>query len=77
MRYIAARQMLYVQFVDSRRSSKPRYPMNAEHICSENRQYDSAHYEINYQSTKEHDYLFSMLCARSVVSPRDVNTCKI
>ncbi|OZG62513.1 hypothetical protein BLEM_1059 [Bifidobacterium lemurum] len=77
MRYIAARQVLYVQFVDSRRSSKPSYPMNAEHICSESRQCDSTHYEISYQSTKERDYLFSMLYARSVVRPGDVSTCKI
>lgn len=77
MRYIAARQMLYVQFVDSRRSSLPDYPRGVQQIDSESHKDASYHYEIWYQSTEEHDYLFSMLYARSVVYPNDVSTCRI
>ena len=77
MRYIAARQMLYVQFVDSRRSSLPDYPRGVQQIDSESHKGASYHYEIWYQSTEEQDYLFSMLYARSVVYPNDVSTCRI
>ena len=77
MRYIAARQMLYVQFVDSRRSSLPDYPRGVKQIDSESHKDASFHYKIWYQSTEEHDYLFSMLYARSVVYPNDVSTCRI
>ena len=77
MRYMAARQMLYVQFIDSRRSSSPNYPMRAENIGTENHQGDVHHYEIWYQSTESRDYLFSMLYARSIVRPDDVSKCKI
>lgn len=77
IRYIAAKQMLYVQFVDSRRSSESSYPMGVEPICAEDCREDSYHYEIWYQSTKGRDYLFSMLFARSIVRPKIVNECKI
>ena len=77
MRYIAARQLLYVQFVDSRRSSRSGYPMRPKRICSESHRSDSYCYQIWYQSTEEHDYLFSMLYARSIVRPGDVEKCKI
>lgn len=77
MRYIAAKQMLYVQFVDSRRSSEPDYPMDTEQIYNEGRQSDSCHYKIWYESTKKQDYLFSMLYARSIVRPGNISNCKI
>lgn len=77
MRYIAAKQMLYVQFIDSRRSSESSYPMGTELMCEEDCRGDSYHYGIWYQSTKGRDYLFSMLFARSIVRPKNVNECKI
>lgn len=77
MRYIAAKQMLYLQFVDSRRSSKPDYPIDAVPIGSDNTRSDCYHYEVTYQSTEKRDYLFSMLFARSIVYPNDVDTCNV
>ena len=77
MRYIAAKQMIYVQFIDSRRSSSPDYPMRPENIGAENCQGDVYHYEIWYQSTEGQDYLFSIMYARSIVRPEDVKECKL
>lgn len=77
MRYIAAKQMLYVQFVDSRRSSNSSYPRGVEQIFEEDNRGNSHHYKIWYQSTKSQDYLFSMLFARSIVRPKSVSECKI
>lgn len=77
LRYIAAKQMLYVQFVDSHRSSSVNYPISPVPIEEEDEREDSCHYRIWFQSTPKRDYLFSMLYARSVVRPDDVATCGI
>lgn len=77
MRYIAAKQMLYVQFVDSRVASSEHYPLGAELVCDEDCREVSCHCGIWFQSTRERDYLLSMMCARSIVRPRDVSTCGI
>lgn len=77
MRYTAARQMLYVQFIDSRRSSASTYLTSACLIDSEERRGNDYRYKIWYQSTSAHDYLFSMIYARSIVRPKDVSECGI
>lgn len=77
MRYIAAKQVLYVQFVDSRRFSSPDYPIDAEQVYADEQQGDTYHYEISYQSTARRDYLFSMVFARSIVHPQAVDKCGI
>ena len=77
IRYIAAKQMLFVQFIDSRRSSTSNYPMGAKPIASDCHENGSQHYEIWYGGTQESDYLFSMLYARSIVRPDNVERCRI
>lgn len=77
MRYIAAKQMLYVQFIDSRCSSAPNYPMKVEQIDTQDHRDDTCHYQIWYQSTEARDYLFSMLHARSIIRPKDTSQSKI
>ena len=77
MRYIAAKQMLYVQFVDSRVASSEHYPLGADLICDEDHREGSCHYDIWFQSTRERDYLLSIMYARTIVRPGDVSTCGI
>lgn len=77
MRYIAAKQMLYVQFVDSRVASSEHYPLGAKVVCDEDCREASCHYGIWFQSTRERDYLLSMMYARSIVRPQDVSTCGV
>lgn len=77
MRYIAVKQMLFVQFIDSRVSSSEHYPMNAEKIHDEERQSDQYHYKLWFCSTHKEDYLLSMVYARSIVEPRPRETCDI
>lgn len=74
MRYIAARQLLYVQFVDGRVSSPGNYPMDAELIHTEEEHANTYSYDMYFQSTPRHDYLFSMVYARSIVRPDSIES---
>lgn len=75
MRFIAAKQLLFVQFVDCRVSSAERYPMNAEVIHSEDENSEHYRYELWFSSTPKKDYLLSMVYARSIVRPQPRETC--
>lgn len=77
MRYIAAKQLLFVQFIDGRISSSEHYPMSAEKIHDEDCQSDHYHYKLWFCSTHKEDYLLSMVYARSIVVPRPRETCNI
>lgn len=77
MRFIAAKQLLFVQFVDSRVSSAKRYPMNVEVIHSEDGNSDHYCYKLWFSSTPKKDYLHSMVYARSIVRPQPRETCDI
>ena len=46
-------------------------------VCDEDCREVSCHYDIWFQSTRERDYLLSMMYARSIVRPQDVSTCGI
>ena len=77
MRYIAAKQVMFVQLVDSRVSSGGHYPFNAVPLCQDECRSDSHNYKIWFSSTPERDYLFSMLYARSIVDPKPQCTCGV
>lgn len=77
MRYIAARQLLFVQFVDSRIASPGRYPSNAKVIHEENHESESCRCQLWFQSAPDEQYLLSMMHARSVVRPGPMETCDL
>lgn len=75
--YMAAKQLLYVQFVDSRFGSSENYPRDAERIHFEERRGDTYNYFLCFTSNKARDYLFSMIYSRSVVDPPAIEECGI
>ena len=77
MRFIAAKQLLFVQFVDSRIGSDEHYRTDASLVDEDGRRGSSFNYKLWLQSTPQEDYLFSMLYARSVVDPEPREKCGI
>ena len=75
--YMAAKQLLYVQFVDSRLGSAEHYPHDSERIYYKVYRGDSYNYFLCLASNKARDYLFSMIYSRSVVDPPSVEECGI
>lgn len=77
MRFIAAKQLLFVQLVDSRIGSDEHYRTDVSLMVEDGHRGDSFNYKIWFQSTPQEDYLFSMLYARSVVDPGPREECRI
>lgn len=77
MRYIAAKQLLYVQFIDSRIASKNDFPMETEVVHEVNNRSDHYCYSLWFNTTSQEDYLLSMMYARSIVRPSSRETCNI
>lgn len=77
LRYIAAKQCLFVYFVDSRVASAESYPMNAIVIDEHEEIGTNYHYTRWFQSTPNRDYLLSMLYSRSFVEPGNREDCKL
>lgn len=77
MRFIAAKQLLFVQLVDSRIGSDEHYRTDAFLVDEVGHRGDSFNYKFWLQSTPQEDYLFSMLYARSVVDPGQREECRI
>lgn len=77
MRYIAAKQVLLVQLVDSRVGSDADYPLDAAYLCEDEGRGDNYTYSTCFSSTPARSYLFSMMYARSVVDPMPQATCGI
>lgn len=75
--YMAAKQLLYVQFIDSRLGSAEHYPHDAERIDFQKFRGDSYNYFLCLTSNRARDYLFSMIYSRSVVNPPAVEECGI
>ena len=75
--YMAAKQLLYVQFVDSRVGSAVHYPYDVERIDFQVHRGDSYNYFLSFTSNKARDFLFSMIYSRSVVDPPSVEECGI
>ena len=78
LRYISAKQMLYVQFIDSRTASDEACPVGEKDIVDEaHGRTDCYSYDLQYQATKNRDYLFSIMHARSIVRPKPIESCGI
>ena len=77
MQYMSARQMLYVQFIDSRVSSPKEFSFRNEVVDNQAYRSDSFNYSNCYQSNKERTLLLSMIYARSIVRPEEVEKCDI
>lgn len=76
-RFIAAKQALFVQLIDSRVSSSENYPSDADFLCSDGRRGENFNYSIWFSSTPSEGYLLSMLYARSLVDPSPQDFCGI
>lgn len=77
MRFIAAKQLLFVQLVDSRIGSDEHYRTDSSLVDEDGYRGNSFNYKLWLQSTPQEDYLFSMLYARSVVDPKPREECEI
>lgn len=77
MRYMCAKQLLYVQFVDSRVSSGDHYKRCDTLLDKDVVQNEQCSYFLLYQTNSAQDYLFSMMYARSVVRPGSMQMCRL
>ena len=77
MRFIAAKQLLFVQLVDARYGSDSHYRHQAEKIHEIEQHGDNFNYSMWFSATTADDYLFSMVYARSVVDPGPVDKCGV
>lgn len=75
IRYMSARQLLFVQFIDSRVSTPGHYPFNAELIDTESDTGSNYTYTRWFQGKEDENYLHSMIHARSFVEPKPVTEC--
>lgn len=78
LRFIAAKQCLFVYFVDARLASSSSYPLGSTECISESDEV-GGNYHIGqwYTSDIDEGYLLSMLYARSFIEPGDVETCGV
>lgn len=77
MRFMAAKQLLFVQLIDSRAGSEEHYRTNARLVDEKGCRGVNYNYKIWFQSTPQEDCLYSMLYARSIVVPRPQEQCGI
>lgn len=75
--YMAARQFLYVQFIDSRVDSAEQFAWDSKVIESESVQGSNFNYSITYQSDSRQSFLFSMIHAQSIMRPKPMEECGI
>lgn len=78
LRFIAAKQCLFVYFVDARLASSSSYPLGSTECISESDEV-GGNYHIGQWYTSDIDggYLLSMLYARSFIEPGDIETCGV
>lgn len=78
LRFIAAKQCLFVYFVDARLASSSSYPLGSTECIAESDEV-GGNYHIGqwYTSDIDEGYLLSMLYARSFIEPGDVETCGV
>lgn len=74
MRYIAAKQKLFIQFIDSRMNSVA-YPLNGKQIYTDQERSENFSYFLSYQTSQNNDCLFTMLQSKSVVYPQSIDQC--
>lgn len=78
LRFIAAKQCLFVYFVDARLASSSSYPLGSTECIAESDEV-GVNYHIGQWFTSDADesYLLSMLYARGFIEPGDVETCGV
>ncbi len=78
LRFIAAKQCLFVYFVDARLASSSSFPLGSTECIAESDEV-GGNYHIGqwYTSDIYECYLLSMLYARSFIEPGDVETCGV
>lgn len=78
LRFIAAKQCLFVYFVDARLASSSSFPLGSTECIAESDEV-GGNYHIGqwYTSDIDEGYLLSMLYARSFIEPGDVETCGV
>ena len=75
LRYMCARQLLFVQFIDSRVSTPGRYPFHTDLFDSDSEVGANYRFDRWYQGNESEGYLLSMIYARSFVEPGPVEDC--
>lgn len=77
LRYMAAKQLRYIKFVDSRIHVSLSPCFYLENLDRSQSQSDCYSYDLNYASTEQRDCLYSILFARSVAFPSPVEECGV
>lgn len=78
LRFIAAKQCLFVYFVDARLASSSSYPLGSTECIAESDEVgENYHIGQWYTSDIDEGYLLSMLYARSFIEPGDIETCGV
>ena len=78
LRFIAAKQCLFVYFVDARLASAPNFPLGSvERIAERDEVGRNYHFGQWFTADIDESYLLSMLYARSFIEPDDVETCGV
>lgn len=77
-RFIAAKQCLFVYFVDARLASAPSFPLGSTECIAERDEVgENYHIRHWYTSDTDENYLLSMIYARSFIEPGHVETCGV
>lgn len=78
LRFIAAKQCLFVHFVDARLASAPSFPLGSTECIAERDEVgENYHIRHWYTSDTDENYLLSMIYARSFIEPGHVETCGV
>lgn len=79
LRFIAAKQCLFVYFVDSRLASAPDFPLGGgiERIAECGEVGENYHIGQWFTTDTDESYLLSMLYARSFIEPSNIETCGV
>ena len=75
LRYMCAKQLLFVQFIDSRVSTPGSYPFHTDLFDSDSEVGANYRFDRWYQGNESEKYLLSMIYARSFVEPGPVEDC--
>lgn len=77
MSYMSAKQLLFVQFIDSRAWSAERYPESTIPLYDEPLVTSLYNCSFEYRTTDSKDFLGLRVLARSIVKPQPVEKCGI
>ena len=74
-RYMCAKQVLFLQFIDSRISTPGHYPFNANLLDSDSETGSNYTFTRSYLGAAPDEYVLSMIYARSFMEPGPVEHC--